>query len=156
YGDVVLAEIQPLLATYGSLIQGRRSALLRRAAEESLRVLNADLESEVERRTSERRKAEEALRIVSTELVSLEGERFYRALVQRLAGLLDVDIVLITRLKPGDGAVFETLAALEDTRIAPNFTFGARGTGWAEAAMRQPLTISADAQQRCRGDDYVV
>jgi PAS domain S-box-containing protein len=156
YGESVLAEIQPLLATYGSLIQGRRSALLRRAAEESLRVLNADLEAEVERRTAERRKSEEALRIVSTELVSLEGERFYRALVQRLAVLLEVDIALVARLKPGEGRVLETLAALEDARVAPNFSFATQGTGWAEAALRQPLTIATDAQQRCRGDDYVV
>ncbi|MGH8258325.1 MAG: PAS domain S-box protein, partial [Steroidobacteraceae bacterium] len=51
YDDTVLAEIQPLLATYGSLVEGRRGALRRRAAEESLRELNAGLEAEVERRS---------------------------------------------------------------------------------------------------------
>jgi PAS domain S-box-containing protein len=52
YNDSVLAEIQPLLATYGSLIEARRSALRRRAAEESLQQLNASLESEVQRRAA--------------------------------------------------------------------------------------------------------
>jgi PAS domain S-box-containing protein len=52
YDDRVLLEIQPLLATYGSLIVARRNALRRRAAEESLRELNADLEAEVQRRTA--------------------------------------------------------------------------------------------------------
>ena len=52
YNDSVLAEIQPLLATYGSLIEARRSASGRRAAEESLQQLNASLESEVQRRAA--------------------------------------------------------------------------------------------------------
>ena len=52
YDESVLAEIQPLLATYGSLILARRNALRRRAAEDSLRELNANLEAEVQRRTA--------------------------------------------------------------------------------------------------------
>ena len=52
YDDSVLAEIEPLLATYGSLIEARRSALRRRAAEESLQQLNASLETEVQRRAA--------------------------------------------------------------------------------------------------------
>jgi len=52
YDEGILAEIEPLLATYGSLIEARRSALRRRAAEESLQQLNASLESEVQRRAA--------------------------------------------------------------------------------------------------------
>ncbi len=52
YNERVLAEIQPLLATYGSLIVARRNALQRRAAENSLRELNVNLEAEVQRRTT--------------------------------------------------------------------------------------------------------
>ncbi len=52
YDEGILAEIQPLLATYGSLIEARRSALRRRAAEESLQQLNASLETEVQRRAA--------------------------------------------------------------------------------------------------------
>ncbi len=52
YDDRVLAEIQPLLATYGSMIVARRNALHRRTAEESLRALNVNLEAEVERRAA--------------------------------------------------------------------------------------------------------
>jgi PAS domain S-box-containing protein len=52
YDDGVLAEIQPLLATYGNLILARRDAARRRAAEQSLRELNSDLEGEVRRRTA--------------------------------------------------------------------------------------------------------
>ncbi len=52
YDEGILAEIQPLLATYGSLIEARRSALRRRAAEESLQQLNARLETEVQRRAA--------------------------------------------------------------------------------------------------------
>jgi PAS domain S-box-containing protein len=52
YDEGILAEIQPLLATYGSLIEARRSALRRRAAEESLQKLNASLETEVQRRAA--------------------------------------------------------------------------------------------------------
>jgi PAS domain S-box-containing protein len=52
YDERVLAEIQPLLATYGSMIVARRNALHRRTAEESLRALNANLEAEVQRRAA--------------------------------------------------------------------------------------------------------
>ena len=52
YDESILAEIEPLLATYGSLIEARRSALRRRAAEESLQQLNASLETEVQRRAA--------------------------------------------------------------------------------------------------------
>jgi PAS domain S-box-containing protein len=156
YEEGVLAEIQPLLATYGSLIQGRRGALRRRAAEESLRELNADLEAEVERRTAERRKVEEALRIVSTELVVLEGAHFYGTLVERLATLLDVDIALVARLRAGEPPALETLAVFERAAVGPNFSFPLEGTGWAEIAIRQPLTIATDAQRRCASDAYVV
>ena len=52
YDEGILAEIEPLLATYGSLIEARGRALRRRAAEELLQQLNASLETEVQRRAA--------------------------------------------------------------------------------------------------------
>ncbi len=59
YDGQVLGEIQPLLATYGSLILARRNSVRRRAAEESLRELNANLEAEVRRRTAAQMETEQ-------------------------------------------------------------------------------------------------
>ncbi len=68
YDGQVLGEIQPLLATYGSLILARRNAVRRRTAEDSLRELNANLEAEVRRRTA----------------AQMETERRYSDLVENI------------------------------------------------------------------------
>jgi PAS domain S-box-containing protein len=156
YDERLITELQPLLATFGSLIQGRRGALRRRAAEESLRELNTDLEAEVERRTAERRQTEEALRIVSTELVALEGGELYSLMVRRLAEVLDVDIAMVARLKSDESGILETLAIVEDSRTVGNFSFRMAGTGWADLAITQPFIIPTEARRRCGRDSYVV
>ncbi len=52
YDQAVLNELQPLLATCGSLLVASRNEQRRRAAEEALRALNANLETEVQRRAA--------------------------------------------------------------------------------------------------------
>jgi len=52
YDQAVLDGLQPLVATCGSLLVANRNEQRRRAAEEALRALNANLETEVQRRAA--------------------------------------------------------------------------------------------------------
>lgn len=155
YGEHVLGEIQPLLATYRSLIEGRRGAERRRNAEESLRELNANLEAAVERRTAERRRVEEALRVVSTELVALAGEEFYAQMVKRLGDLLQIDFAVLARTKFEMPGFMETLSVWGPGGAEENFSYGTAGSGWAGLADQQPLVVESDAQRRFSGDAFI-
>lgn len=52
YSQAILDELQPLVATCGSLLVGSRNEQRRRSAEGALRKLNANLETEVARRAA--------------------------------------------------------------------------------------------------------
>lgn len=154
YDGAVLAEIQPLLATCASLIEARRSAVRRRAAEYALQQLNAHLESEVTRRTdqlsaslAELKQMEQALRVLSTELVALEGTAFYQALTRHLAALLDCEIALVARLKINKETALETLAVFEDGHAAPELGWNLPMSPWTVVTLGQTVVIP-----NCRQD----
>ena len=154
YDGVVLAEIQPLLATCASLIEARRNAVRRRAAEYALQQLNAHLESEVTRRTdqlsaslAELKQMEQALRVLSTELVALEGPAFYQALTRHLASLLDCEIALVARLKINRETRLETLAVFEDGHSAAELSWNLPMSPWTVVTLGQTVVIPS-----CRQD----
>ena len=154
YDGVALAEIQPLLATCASLIEARRNAVRRRAAEYALQQLNAHLESEVTRRTdqlsasvAELKQMEQALRVLSTELVALEGAAFYQALTRHLATLLGCEIALVARLKINRETSLETLAVFEDGRSARELSWNLPMSPWTVVTLGQTVVIP-----NCRQD----
>ena len=153
YDESVLAEIQPLLATCGSLIEARRNALSRRAAEASLQQLNIHLESEVARRTdqltarlAELKQMERALRVLSTELIALEGTAFYQAMTQQLAALLDCEIVMISRLKRDTTPELEILAVFEDGRSVPELSWHPPMASWTAETLGQTVVTPSGLQ----------
>ena len=87
YDEGVLAEIEPLLATYGSLIEARRSALRRRAAEESLQQLNASLETEVQRRAAT---FETLASLSPVGIVRMDGQARFLYVNQRYCEMLGI------------------------------------------------------------------
>ncbi len=275
YDERVLAEIQPLLATYGSMIVAQRNALHRRTAEDLLRALNANLEAEVQRRAAalrnslamfetlatlspvgifrtdadggvlyvnnrwceiagipqvdalgsgwmrtlhpedrervtvewhtaikqgggfkadyrftnpegqitwvlgqavattdaggaatgyigtltdvtEHKQMERALRVLSTELVALEGDAFFRTLVQRLGASLDCEFALVGQFQPEEPGMLQILALLEEGQLvdAPASTLALPTC--CEVAHGKPVIFPSGARLHHPVDEYLI
>lgn len=66
YDESLLADLRPLLTTYGSLILARRNEQRRQAADAALRDLNTNLEAEVERRAAALAESEQMFSTLAT------------------------------------------------------------------------------------------
>lgn len=105
YDESMVADLQPLLTTYGSLIMARRNEERRHVAEATLRDLNANLETEVQRRAA----------------ALAESERIF-------ASLATASPVGIFRTDAGGGCLSVNARWCELTGLSEH---EARGPGWS-------------------------
>jgi PAS domain S-box-containing protein len=104
---------------------------------------------------TEQKQMERALRVLSTELVTLEGDAFFRALVQRLAASLDCECAYVGQYKPREPGSLQILALFEDGRQTENPANAVGNTARSAVRSGRAIVVSNGARQRDPRDDYL-
>lgn len=104
---------------------------------------------------TEHKQMERALRVASTELVALEGDAFFRTLVQRLAASLDCEFAFVAQYQPEEPGSPQILALLEDGQLVEDQTHAMTQPPCTELTCSRPVIFSSGAQQHFPKDDYL-
>jgi PAS domain S-box-containing protein len=105
---------------------------------------------------TEQKQMERALRVLSTELVALEGDAFFRALVLRLAASLDCEFAFVGQYKPEEPGSPQILALFEDGCLIENPTAAVAQTPCSAVTSGRSVVVSSGARQPDSKDDYLV
>jgi PAS domain S-box-containing protein len=104
---------------------------------------------------TEQKQMERALRVLSTELVALEGDAFFRALVQRLTASLDCEFAFVGQFQPEEPSSLQILALWEDGQLVENPTNAVAHAASSDVIYGTAVVVSSGAQKHQPGDEYL-
>lgn len=105
---------------------------------------------------TEQKQIELALRALSSDLGSLDGAAYFEEAARRLATLLDAPMAYITRLDPARPGTLYTLAAIEDGKALPHFSYDLAGTPCHDVVKGGSIIVSDGVCGRYPDDAFLV
>jgi len=137
YDEQISAFLEPLLCSFGTLVQSQRSEQRRN-----------DMERMFHQALAEREHIETALREIAATVSSSTGAKFFASLVKQLSKVLDVDAVFISVIDNAKADAADIIAFCDRGVMQDNFRYPFAATPCKNIVAEGPHHYLSDLQKK--------